>query len=56
MFALSSDSQDEAPEPILPGHPEEDPDGKGDGGDVQHHEVGDEMHFLCFLKILARTC
>ncbi len=41
MYTLALDSQDEAPKPILPGHPEEDSDWKGDRGDVQHHEVGD---------------
>lgn len=38
----SDDVQDETPEPVLPGHPEEDSDGEGDGGDVQHLEVSDE--------------
>jgi len=38
---LWSDAQDEDPQPVLPGHPEEDPGGRGDGGHVQIYQVGD---------------
>lgn len=33
-FYIDSDTQDEAPKPLLPGHPEEDPDRQRDRGDV----------------------